>query len=29
MIPDALPLLVAQSNHPTFIADLAPSAILR
>jgi len=29
MIPDALPLLVAESNHPTFIADRARSAILR
>ena len=28
MIPDALPLLVAQPNHPTFIVDLA-LAILR
>jgi hypothetical protein len=29
MIPDTLPVLVAQSNHPTFIADQARSAILR
>jgi hypothetical protein len=29
MVPDSLPLLVAEPNHPTFIADLARSAILR
>src|SRR5215471_17150117 len=29
MIPDALPLLVCQSNHPTFIADRLRLAILR
>src|SRR5262249_54058975 len=29
MIPDALPLLVCQPNHPTFIADRLRLAILR
>src|SRR5262249_49683463 len=29
MIPDALPLLVCQPNHPTFIADGLRLAILR
>jgi len=29
MIPDALPLLVTQPNHPTFIADRHPFVILR
>src|SRR5512139_4312455 len=29
MTPDALPLLVAEPNHPTFIADRDRSAILR
>jgi hypothetical protein len=29
MIPDALPLLVAEPNHPTLIADRDCSAILR
>jgi hypothetical protein len=29
MIPDALPLLVCQSNHPTLIADRLRLAILR
>jgi hypothetical protein len=29
MIPDALPLLVCQPNHPTFIADRFRLAILR
>jgi hypothetical protein len=29
MVPDAPPLLVAEANHPTFIADRARSAILR
>src|SRR5262249_51425680 len=29
MIPDALPLLVCQPNHPTFIADRPRLAILR
>src|SRR5262249_347632 len=28
MIPDALPLLVCQPNHPTFIADRLRLAIL-
>jgi hypothetical protein len=29
MIPNALPMLVAEPNHPTFIADRARSTILR
>ena len=29
MIPDALPMLLRQPNHPTFIADRIQSAILR
>ena len=29
VIPDALPLLVCQPNHPTFIADRLRLAILR
>src|SRR5215471_4139995 len=29
MIPDALPLLICQPNHPTFIADRLRLAILR
>jgi hypothetical protein len=29
MLPDALPVLVAEPNHPTFIADRARSVILR
>jgi hypothetical protein len=29
MIPDALPLLVREPNHSTFISDRQPSAILR
>jgi hypothetical protein len=29
MIPDALPLLVCQPNHPTFLADRIRLAILR
>jgi hypothetical protein len=29
MIPDPLPLLVRESNHPTFIADRLRPAILR
>jgi hypothetical protein len=29
MVPDTRPMLVAEPNHPTFIADRARSAILR
>jgi hypothetical protein len=29
MIPDTFPLLVGEPNHPTFIADRLPVAILR
>src|SRR5262249_36247544 len=29
MIPDPLPLLVRESNHPIFVADRLPPAILR
>jgi hypothetical protein len=29
MIPDPFPLLVRESNHPTFIADRLRPAILR
>jgi hypothetical protein len=29
MIPDPLPLLVRESNHPIFIADRLRPAILR
>jgi hypothetical protein len=29
MFPDAFPLLVAEPNHSTFIADRERSAILR
>ena len=29
MLPDAIPLLVTQPNHPTFIADRHPFVILR
>jgi hypothetical protein len=29
MLPDPLPLLVGESNHPTFIADRLRETILR
>jgi hypothetical protein len=29
MLPDALPLLIAETNHLTFIADRLHSSILR